>query len=447
MRLRLFLATLPLVVGLWLPSAVPPASGSTPAVKNEGSRSAARSAYFGILGEVACPGVYELPADCTFGQLVRCAGGITHDSDGNARVIRGARFAQQLFVASSDSAVLYPGDFVVIERSAAEHSATKLPKQSRPAGFNASVAPAPQATEVQIGFLNLIDRPVVMKIRRELASPARIVELLGQPPELVENIRIVAPSRNNARRSVNPDCDANLVRCGTVLIFPAHSVRLASLPLLPDPIVPSQSRPTSLLSTAAPLPPRVDTDGSQSGRVEATHHSGTQVAAPRMSVSAICRTEPAPRANGGVPPQEQIERLIYAPESTKSMSQMLGSPFRNVAQKEWERRRQGEKSSHTRPYFFFFVLAGAAVLAMLFTIGSMGLRWINAARSWERDQTTGILPPGPALSPVTGVNRQIRIDANQPQTRLGIDLAVFERARARHTPGAASLPDPTPKAA
>jgi hypothetical protein len=45
------------------------------------------------------------------------------------------------------------------------------------------------------------------------------------------------------------------------------------------------------------------------------------------------------------------------------------------------------------------------------------------------------------------VNRPIRVDANLPQTRLGIDLAVFERARTRQTQGSLAHPDPTPRAA
>jgi hypothetical protein len=61
-------------------------------------------------------------------QLVRSAGGITRDADGNARVFRGARLAERLFVASSESAILYPGDLILIDRRATGQSANKLPR-------------------------------------------------------------------------------------------------------------------------------------------------------------------------------------------------------------------------------------------------------------------------------------------------------------------------------
>src|ERR1700733_10429699 len=104
-----------LVAGLFLPSALAPASEPMPAATPNGLQSASRG-YFGILGEVTCPGVYELPGDCTFGQLLRRAGGVTRDATGNTRVFRGGRVAQQLFVASSDAVALSPGDLIVIER-------------------------------------------------------------------------------------------------------------------------------------------------------------------------------------------------------------------------------------------------------------------------------------------------------------------------------------------
>src|SRR5580704_7596770 len=143
-RLRVYSARLALIAGLCLPSDASRAAGPTPA---------ARPAYFAILGEVASPGVYELPAGCTLGQFVRYAGGVTRDADGNARVFRGARLAERLFVASSEPAILYPGDLIVIDRRATGQSANKSTRHS----------------QVQIGILNLIERPVVMSVAGDQA--------------------------------------------------------------------------------------------------------------------------------------------------------------------------------------------------------------------------------------------------------------------------------------
>jgi hypothetical protein len=424
-RLRVSFVLLALVAGLCVPSAGSRAAEPMPAA-TANRLAAASLTYCGIFGEVARPGVYELSADSTFGQLLRSAGGITPDANGNARVFRGARVAQQLFVASSDSATLYPGDLILVEGSGRRRSATKLPK----------VTPAPRAIEVQLGFLNLLDRPVVVRMPRELASPAWIVELLGQSPALAEGIRIIGPARRDERRAPESNSETGLLPSGTVLIFPAHRVRVASLPSLPAPIALTAEQPK--LSSTIDRP---------TSSAESPPRAGVQVTAP-VAVGANYQTESNRPAVAGTPPQEQIERLIHTRASARSLARMSGSRFRNVAPDEWEwAQRQTAERHPARSYFSFFVLAGVAVLTMLLTIGSMVVRWINSVRSQERGPTAGILPPAPALFAPEGANRPIRVDANLPQTRLGIDLAVFERARARHTQGPAARPDPTPKAA
>jgi len=405
-RLRVYSAGLALIAGLCLPSDASRAAGPT---------LAARPAYFAILGEVASPGVYELPADCTLNLLVRHAGGVTRDADGNARVFRRARLAERLFVASSEPAILYPGDLIVIDRRAAGQSANKSTRHS----------------QVQIGILNLIERPVVMSVPGDQTTLARIVEFLRQPPELVEQIHIVDPSRKNVRQSANPERDADFLHSGIVLIFPKSNVRLASLPPLPEPIAPARS-------------PSVNAAGLPAHSEEPTRRS-THAPSPSDSRDAISRNDPNLPTPGGMPPQEWIERLIHANTASGFSSRASGSPFRNVAPKDWEAQRlRDEDRSHARSNVFFFVVAGTAALVMLVTLGSMSSRWINESRSRDSEQLA-ILPAPPTLSPVARVNRPIRVDANQPQTRLGIDLAVFERVRARPEQGTCS--DPAPKAA
>jgi hypothetical protein len=406
-RLRVYSAGLALIAGLCLPSDASRAAGPTPA---------ARPAYFAILGAVASSGVYELPADCTLGQLVRHAGGVTRDADGNARVFRRARLAERLFVASSEPAILYPGDLIVIDRRGTDQSANNSARKS----------------EVQIGILNLIERPVVMTVAGDQATLMRIVEFLRQRLELVEEIHVVGPSRKSVRRSADPEREADFLSCGTVLIFPKSSVRLAALPPLPDPIAPVRS---SFSVNAAGVPAHSE---------EPTRRSETQVPAPGATGGAIGRSDPNLPTPGGTPPQEWIERLIHANTAGVS-SRVSGSPFRNVAPKDWEAQRlRDEDRSHARSNVFFFVVAGTAALVMFVTLGAMGSRWINESRSRDSEQLA-ILPAPPTLSPLAGVNRPIRVDLNQPQTRLGIDLAVFERVRARPEQGTCS--DPTPKAA
>ena len=154
--------------------------------------------------------------------------------------------------------------------------------------------------------------------------------------------------------------------------------------------------------------------------------------------------KPRPQVTGETSTPPDDERLHSGAASARSPLSVPRSGFRNVAPSLGESLRlQSEERSLGRSYFFFWILAATAVLVMLLTIGSMGLRWIQFARSkataTAKAQTTDILPLPPAFSAPAGVNRPIRIDANQPQTRLGIDLAVFEQARARQTRGTTAL--------
>jgi hypothetical protein len=411
-------SVLPAALAVWvcLASTVRPASAAFPRESTKQPQSPVDAACFGILGEVARPGVYELPADCTLGELLRQAGGATPDADGNVRVFRAARLAQQLFVASSAAAKLYPGDLIVIERGTV----------------------AAQPSEVQLGFLNLIDRPVVIKLSREQASLVQIVERLRQPTELVDSIQIYRPSRKSFRPLTSSN-EAESLRSGTVLVFPAQSVRVASLPPLPEPIVVARAQPT-----VDPSPPGNAPD-PQSAAKRPPQRVGLPRAVFRQSARAS-QAEPTLRARGGSLPREQTERLIGA-ASARVASEISGSPFRNVAPEVWERQqRQGAEGSRARSNIFFFALAGTAALAMFLTIGSMGRRGIALARL-RNSRSTAILPPVPTLPDAGGMTRPIRVDANQPQTRLSIDLVVFEQARARHAHATTAPGDPTPKAA
>jgi SLBB domain len=440
-QLRSRHTTLALLASLCVPPAVLADSGSpatATAAATPDSRPQSSLAYHGILGEVARPGVYQLSTGSTLGQLVSCAGGLTGNANGNARVLRGVRLAEQFFVAASESAVLSPGDLIVIGAQAS--------RLAEPNGARAGRPPA----QVQIGLLNLIDRPVVLTLPRELASPARIVEFLGQPPELADDLGIVGPSRAEVRASFSANFADDRLASGAVLIFPPHRVRLASLPTLPDPIVlvPAQSETVAARST--PVASATETARGADAPptcIEAARFRGGHVAGFYLARGAQCRIAPAPPANVDAPSPQQLERMMLGAAALRG-AQMAGSPLRNVSRREWDREeRLSAERARSRPYVFFFVIAGTATLAIAFTIGSMGLRGLRSIRSRRQATAAGLVPPVPTFAEPTPGNRILRVDVNQPQTRLALDLAVFEQAQARRAQRATSLLDHTPKAA
>jgi SLBB domain len=428
--------TLALLAAACVPSAVLPAAERFPSATAERPQTASPTVCIGILGAVRRPGVYRLPVGCTLAELVGCAGGLARDGDGNARVYRGDRLAQQLFVASSASTSLYSGDLIVIDCQSPDPSPFGPRIHSRQAASDGSLGSGPTSGEVEIALLNLIDRPVVIKLAREQASLAGIVEFLRQPAELVEQIRAFSPSRTQTRGYLGPESNAESLRSGTVLIFPKRRVQLASLPALPDPIVSPHSR-------------SVDEGARRLASIESSD-SRTQTQAPPKSAGATSTASSLQMARE-LAKRAQRELLIRAATASKSSSQMdraTDPGFRNVAPNGWDgQRARGAEGAYGQSRFFFFVIAGTAVLAMLMTISSMGSRWIDDHRARLQDRSIGFIPPVLSLSKLATAIRPVRIDANQPQTRLGIDLAVFERAKANPANTASGLSESTPKAA
>jgi hypothetical protein len=276
-------------------------------------------------------------------------------------------------------------------------------------------AQSPQSdghTEVQIGIINLIDRPVVLKLPAEQASLARMVERLRQPPDLIESIRVVGPAPD-VRGPADAGGAVRSLRSGTVLIFPSHiDRRMAGLPSFPNPII------------AAPHAASVDLTPPDTHHAESTSVAGDAPSAPRLPrnfrlATALRLTEgnPSPRRAG----------------SRRSAGRV--SPFRNVSPEIAERwQREEDDRAEGRAYFSFAVLGGIAVWAILVTVGSMGRRWIerSRARAAARLQASLPVPSLPEFSLGKRPHRPLRIDVNQPQTRLALDLAIFERALARH---------------
>jgi SLBB domain len=376
---------------------------------------AVRLACFGVLGEVARPGVYRLPVSCTLGELVAQAGGVTNKANGNARAFHGVRLAQQFFIATSESQILCPGDLIVVECDSTAKSAPSPLARKEVQRLQESTR---LGSDVQIGLLNLIDRPVVIKVPAEQASLSHAVETLGQPADLIDRIRVVEP-KVDSHDPAEVDAETHCLRSGTVLIFPSHIVSAASLPSLPGPIA---WRP--LAASAASSSP-------DAPRAELT---GMRVA---NAAAALISTPPDHE-----PRRPTIATLVHRRHPA------IDSPYRNVSPEEAARmRRAEEEQAEGRSYFFFAILAGIASWAILMTVGAMVRRWLEASRAGTASRLSAgaAFPPAPLLTLGKGSRRPLRIDARQSQTRLALDLAIFQRAVARQA--AAQSDDPPSRAA
>ncbi len=176
--------------------------------------------YVGLLGQVTRPGVYEIEKQSVrLGDLIKEIGGLARDASGQFRIIRNGQPGQMVSYSSAAQFELMAGDLVIADAQYSSPGSSTNAKQA-------------SSTAVQIGFVNLIDRPVVLKLRREHASLNEILTLMRQDEGLASQIKIIAPP--NQRSAVQSQPETPLPS-ETVLIFPPNGVRAARLAPLPEP--------------------------------------------------------------------------------------------------------------------------------------------------------------------------------------------------------------------
>jgi hypothetical protein len=431
MRLRLltalvvWMASLSASIAAETPSG-PALSAPPSAVSSTGGSS--RPLYFGVMGEVARPGTYAARGVWTLAELIKKAGGITPQANKTVRIYRGGVLIEQVFLGSGETSPLSPNDLIVVGTTnpAGQHIAPAEPDQD---------ADAPAVSAVQLAFVNLLDRPVIVKMPSEQATLPRIVEVLGQPAECAANLRVFPPLGASPRDAESADEKPRPLESGTVLVFPPTSLHADALPVFPTPIA-EKSRPvaTAAVKTASadpssPEPPPfklAETAPSKSVPAAAPFTGSQPASVP------ISRTpDIMPHVDVG-PPPEQPGALV-TPENQAPVNQAAVLPPVVI-----HAQLQPPAESHAaRTILVMAVMSAVAGLAMLLTFISIGQRWLASGKlpfGRQEKRTPGAPSvagsdglPVPSV-PAGLIRRPIRIDAGQPITRLGIDLAAIERA-------------------
>lgn len=252
--------------------------------------SASRGSYFGILGQVAQPGVYELPADRqTLNDLIEVAGGLTANASNNLRVVRGGRNVGQTFFQQRVRFELRPGDVIVSDKRRAgfangNGTVTRMtvrdakdstvfvatPDQSRRAGGSVADSAnegANQAEIVQIGAVGLLARPVVIAIPADKSTLQNVLTTLHQPREGATQIGLIREG-GQQRIVLLTETDRTVLATGSVLVFDAKSAQPETLPKLPLPVpwsdrASESSAPESLTPEADLAKPAVMDESAQ----------------------------------------------------------------------------------------------------------------------------------------------------------------------------------------
>lgn len=196
----------------------------------------------GILGEVARPGVYRVDfGSLSVQSLVRRAGGLTEEASLSIRIVRQDRVVQNLFFSPNADTRLWPNDLLVVESRRAMSAVSKvLNGDSSVGGVRPVSATAAESQGVQVAFLNVLDSPVIVKLRPEDARLEHVVQMLGQPIELAGSVKLLGPERISAAMTLSssgspaPVASPRLTD-GTVLVFNKGAVNRSRLPVLPKP--------------------------------------------------------------------------------------------------------------------------------------------------------------------------------------------------------------------
>ncbi len=233
--------------------------------------------YFGIMGQVARPGVYEFASRFpSLVKLVQSAGGLTNRASGSMRIIRNGHFGLRTFYSPNIQFNLLPGDLVVVDTNTSPGAQ----------GFGSLTAKRLPPSEVQLALVNLIGRPVVLKMQSRDATLASIVERLGQRPEVAGTVRVIRTQRlRNRMESIQGS--GGVLSSKTVLIFDPSVIDFDRIPLLPSAYrigtfdgklrrrLPA-SEPITLEPTR-PITTRMPRQYTEPGKV---HFSAPQAAAP-----------------------------------------------------------------------------------------------------------------------------------------------------------------------
>lgn len=263
--------------------------------------------FVGLLGQVARPGVYEIERKGTvLGDLLQNIGGLAKDASGQFRVIRNGRPGQMTSYSGAAQFELMPGDLIV---------ADARPSQLSQRAINAKQA---SGESVQVGFVNLIDRPVVLKLKSEHANVSEILSIMRQDQGLASQVKIVVPA--SYRGHAQPGSATPLVS-ETVLIFPPSSVKTDRIAMLPEPYMLKRESGASSPSRDAtpPTAPRANL----SPDVTQVPRSQPSVGAWSDSTPLPQSSQPISRSNDSLP-QAEIEAPAPPADASATFDRGVG---------------------------------------------------------------------------------------------------------------------------
>tara|TARA_R110002111_G_scaffold177322_1_gene243411 strand:+ start:46138 stop:47943 length:1806 start_codon:yes stop_codon:yes gene_type:complete len=228
-----------------------------------------RTAFIGLLGEFVHCAAYEVEEqDLALQKVISQAQGLTPESSGIIRVIRGGRVSQDLLYTPGSAFPLMDGDVLIALKVPTNVINISAEQQWDDAQRNQQ-----QSTTklTQIAIVNLLNRPVVFGVPPEIADLAGILHCLRQPLEnysqIADSIKVIPPQRTGTNADFKTKKLTSKFASGTVLVLNSHkSIDLSLVPhSLPVPRrLPSTLSPVPEASLRSTAPESVSFEKSQS---------------------------------------------------------------------------------------------------------------------------------------------------------------------------------------
>lgn len=375
------------------------------------------------------------------------------------RIFRGGMLAEQVFLGSGELPPLLANDLIVVGTSASSRPKPAGRELLTEKSDRANVSPA--TTAVQVAFLNLLDRPVIVKMSADQAKLPQIIELLGQPAASAAKIRVFAPLGAGLLAANADEQAKRALDSGTVLVFSAASLSRESLPPLPEPIaeaaplpspkpivraenvVPSEATPGPVLEPPKePSHAVADKATSVSAAAKETNRASSEPMAVPPAVGPETPTQLPTKIDTREPvvvdgdhPKPEIAPHVESEPTPRPLFRPNG--MRRAGSGPLLRAKRDSRTA--RMMMLVTAISALAGIAMLLTFASIAQRWMSANRAkWKQrmagmnsngscqDRYTGVPAPPPPAE-LSGVGRPIRIDAGRPRSRLSVDLAAIER--------------------
>ncbi len=315
--------------------------------------------FFGMMGEIAQPGVYfHAKERVTLAEILKLAGGPTADASGGVRIVRQGRGGLQTFLSQDSRYELLNGDVVLLEsrnrsgspglkKFAAKMQTAATGENRATAIANAAAAKQRLSPSSYLAFVNLMPEPIIVPVPGDQATLAAVMTWLRQDPKSPPFVRVISPSPL-FRRDNNLPPEQQLLDNGTVLVFDSATVKHERLPdfppvkgLISNPPPAEPAVPAAPVKTSVVPPPVVPShqpllqhDRPAGKATRGVLPSKTPPPPPEP------KTIPAPRR--GVGPQATIDGSI--PRSS------LGGPELLLPEDRRDRNPQANSpDSNSRP--------------------------------------------------------------------------------------------------